>query len=486
MVTRILLELCKKGCAFTLFFLGNAFVAAAPISTPPPNPEVLSNPQSDAAGQQEAVEQYKKRAQKLLVLAEVLCRDVYPAVSDDECYDRIYHGVVSTIDPHSAYMNQKEAEAFFARMNGELEGVGFVFYKSGRTGPIIVTSLMEGGPAHAVGIKAGDLITKINGKLATEFTNSNAVREAISGKSGTTVTLSVRRKDVSQELVFMMTRAKITVPQVKARLLSENGKTYGLIETTQFGQGFRDDMETAVRQLQKNAKGKLSGFILSVVNNGGGSLTEVVNTVDLFMDVDAPSTVLQRTRTGLTVYGKGIEAAAIKHTPGDITNGIPILVVVDGYSASASEILAASLKHFGRATIAGTTGTFQKGTFQATMSFTDKSMIKLTEGEYLIGTENDWIPVQCIGVTPDIILPPIVAASSLTAGNALPDEDDRVTECKLADSVRSGGLMKDAPKHRPISEANPKQFEVAQTMAALYQKWFAEKIAKEEALIKQK
>ena len=459
------------GIFFERIVLDTSGKSLAPIaSTAPLNsntPEQVVNPPSGLGQDIETLKNkvgQKNEYGRVKSLAEEICENIYPQPpTDAECVDKINHGIASAFDPHTAYMNKDERKVEDDRMNNNLEGIGVVLSKEKHSAPLRILKIIHGGAAEHAGIEAGDVIVRVDGTLGTEFKNVYGAVKAIRGVPGTQVTLEVSRASAASHLLLTLTRQKITIPQITTKLLSYQGKTYGLILTTQFGEHFADDLKNAVSTLMASPR-KLDGIITSVEDNGGGLVREVINALDLFMD--EPSFVLERTREGIKPFGVATgDGDDLVHTPGDITNGLPILVVVNRGSASASEIYAAAMQHFGRALVYGT-GTYQKGTIQASFPLDDTSLVKITIAEYLVGTMDDWIPVQCVGITPDVMKP---VSPSDTSG------DDRMTECEQSNSIPSGGPMKDPPKHVSFAESHLAQYGVDLEMIKAYTKYTKER-----------
>ncbi len=407
------------------------------------------------------------------------------------CVENAYRALPSAFDPHSGYMSTDEFGEMQQSRTGSFSGIGAeVGGKRSAKDPLVVINPMEGSPAEKAGLLPGDVIFGIS-KDGTEsgmrpiesYANSTEAVKDIRGAKGTNVRLIVERPGESTRRIVVITRGVIDTPSVKATLLSEGGKRYGLIHILQFEGLSCKKTEEAYRKLLATA-GKLDGLVVSVERDPGGYLHEAHCMLDLF--TDASSFVLQRDRNTIRPYqpcrrnflGLTECHGDIKPQPGDITNGLPILVMQNGGSASASEIFSAGMKHHGRAVIAGTP-TFQKGSVQSIIELEDGSAVKVTTAEYLIGTMNDWTPVQCLGVTPDIVFDRDMDPK---------DRDGkRVTDCGLEHSIRSGGPMTNAPARQPISVANPALFAASEAMLEAYKKHAAAedaRVKKQEELIK--
>lgn len=350
---------------------------------------------------------------------------------------------------------------------GAFGGLGIEISKKSGGAPVIIMNVIEDTPSYRVGLLSGDIISHIGdpGKKSiptVSLANTNDAVKLLRGVPGTSVNLQIIRKGVDAPMNLTIKREIITVVQVKGDLIKSGDNTYALIENKQFGVGNKEAMRAKYFELAKRANGKLSGLIIRLENNPGGLLSEAHNNVDLFLD--AQTIVLTKNNHDIEVY-----TPPSGRTPGDITNGLPVLVVVNSGSASASEIFAGAMKHFGRAVIAGTSRTFGKGIVQSIYPAPGNGAIKLTSSEYLIGGVTDWTPVQCIGVEPDILF-------EYPGVKNLP----RVTECEISGHVNTGGPMLSGPTHQPIKEANPELYSAGETMLDAYKAYMLPKLLAEE------
>lgn len=407
---------------------------------------------------------------EIKLLIKFACTNVYPRPSDAECIDRVKHGIGASFDPHSEYLNEEETQRFLEDRQGTFGGLGIHVSKPKSTSALLVELVIDDTPSQRAGILAGDIISHITPKglpsiATTSLKSANDAVKLLRGPPNTPVTISVIRQGVDKPMKFTIVREMIKTVQIKGELLTDGSKTYALIENTQYNSGNKAAMEAKYRELEKRATkagSKLSGLIISLENNPGGNLDEVYNEIDLFLD--APSLILMRTNERIEEY-----STLNGGTRGDITNGLPILVVVNSSSASASEVFAGAMKHFGRATIAGTSRTFGKGIVQSIRPILDNSAIKFTSSEYLIGSPTDWTPVQCIGVEPDILFE--YPGIKITY---------RPTECEFNAHVNTGGPMLNGPIHHPIKEANPVLYKAGESMLEVYKAYKLPKLLVEE------
>lgn len=392
----------------------------------------------------------KKAYEKIGQIGSEMCAHIFPAPIDmEDCINSLEHGIAHSFDPHSVYRNAVESNERRLNESGVLEGIGVSIHLIPETKHYAVKEILHGGVAEAYGIRSNDEFKSINNVPIKRFRNVYEVARAIRGKPGTRVTLEMKHAGDKQAFVVSVERRSIPRPQIEGVILSYSGKSYGFIRAHHFNKNFANKMNGEVSRLMHSSP-QISGLIISMEGNPGGYAHEVNSSLDLFMD--AESFVLERSRLGIE---KAMSNPFV-HTQGDITNGLPILVVVDESSASASEIFAGAMQLNGRALVYGTK-TFGKGTVQDIITFSDGSEISVTIAEYLIGTIEDWIPVQCVGITPDI----------LRAGGIL--EQEKRFECMSERSLASAGPMPSPPKHRPFMELHPDQYRVGLNMIDAYE-----------------
>ncbi len=428
----VLLALCFSGIL--------SFSAVAEVSLIPS--EVIAKEKADKEAQAEV--------RKLVNLALNLCNEAYPKMTFSVCMDKMKHGLGDALDPHTRFMSAKEVAKSDAESSGKFGGVGLELVKSKTpTSYVVVYLVTEGTPADKVGLRAGDVITAINDVSTGSLPDIGKAIDLLRGDPGTSVRIKVARaggKTIDYDLV----RTEMITPQIEGKLLQSGNKTFALLTAVRFEDGFAIEMRTKYLKLLKEANGKLSGLIVNLEGNPGGHLDEVYNAVHLF--VHPESIVLTRDNKGIDKFEP--EPEAKMKFQGDITRGLPIAVMVDDESASASEIFAATLKHYGRAVVLGTSVTFGKGSVQITRVLPDDEEVMITNAEYLIGSLSDWVPVQCVGVMPDVIF-------EYTGTKTRPKA---VRECEIHGHIDSIGMMANAPVHKPIKDADPKMFQSALEM----------------------
>ncbi|MBA3458958.1 MAG: PDZ domain-containing protein [Deltaproteobacteria bacterium] len=290
------------------------------------------------------------------------------------------NGMLSTLDPHSILMDPEQARDMDVSTSGKFGGLGIVIRMIERK--LTVVKPMKNTPAWRKGIKAGDHIVRINGEPTENLTSNEAV-DRMRGDPKTGVTLWVERKGEAQLMRFDLVRDIIRVSQVEHKLLD---KGVGYIKVKQFSKGIAQDVAEAMKEM--SGKGATS-WILDLRYNPGGLLEEAVQLSDLFVD---SGTIVS------TVSGRDREARRAERGFGDTASAL--VVLVNGGSASASEIVAGALKNLDRATVIGTR-TFGKGSVQELYDNEDKSKLKLTIAQYLTPGDRS---IQNLGIVPDIQL----------------------------------------------------------------------------------
>lgn len=325
--------------------------------------------------------------QELKVFTDVLAivkRDYVSDPNNKTLVEGAIKGLLTTLDPHSGYLDPDFYNDLQVQTKGEFGGLGIEI--TIKDGQLIVVAPMEGSPAGLAGVKPGDIIIKIDGKFTKEFSLVDAVKR-LRGPKGSPITISIGRKGVSDLIDFTIIRDNIAVKSVRSRYL---GDGFGYVRLSQFMEHTTDDLKAALAALaKKGEEAGIRGLILDMRNNPGGLLAQAVSVSDLFL------------KEGIIVYTDGrIDAqkqkffAQEKGTEPDY----PIIVLVNGGSASASEIVAGALKDHGRGLVLGTQ-TFGKGSVQTITPLENGGAITLTTALYYTKSGNS---LQSLGVKPDI------------------------------------------------------------------------------------
>jgi carboxyl-terminal processing protease len=303
------------------------------------------------------------------MLAEVLDRvehDYVNPVDDHQLLQAAIRGMVSSLDPYSAYLDGDEYDEIKISSSGQYSGVGIEV--SMEDEQVVVVSPFEGSAAAAAGIKTGDVIASIDGVPVNTANLADTIGK-MRGKEGTSVTIGILRQGSTEPLEFTLKRSRVELHSVKSELL-ERG--YGYVRIAEFSETTGDDTVRALREMRRKSGGELKGLVLDMRNNPGGVLEAAVAVADAFLD------------GGVIVSAKGRTPEStfeMDATPGDELSGAPMVVLVNGGSASAAEIVAGALKDHRRATLMGRT-TFGKGSVQTVMPLSGDRAIKLTTSLY--------------------------------------------------------------------------------------------------------
>ncbi len=316
--------------------------------------------------------------------------DLSKEIPRDEIEYAAANGMLSKLDPHSIVLEPKYSKEMKLATRGEFGGLGVVIGL--RDGFLTVISPLEGTPAAKAGLKALDKIIKINENSTVNLGLDEAV-DQLRGKPGTSVMLTVERKGETAARRINVVRDIIKVDSVSSQLLDNR---FAYLKIKAFHGNTAQDMKVAISQMEKKSKNKLAGLILDFRNNPGGLLDQSIAIADLFLD------------GGVVVITQGALAKnreEEKANAGPQKTRLPIVVLVNGGSASASEIVAGAIKNRGRGIVIGEQ-TFGKGSVQMLYDFPDKSSLKLTIAQYLTPGDES---IQSVGITPDILLKPMFA-----------------------------------------------------------------------------
>ncbi|MEY3219718.1 MAG: hypothetical protein RIT27_1075 [Pseudomonadota bacterium] len=311
--------------------------------------------------------------------------DYVEEVSDKQLLQYAIEGMLSGLDPHSAYLNPEAYKELQVGTSGEFGGLGIEVNME--DGFVKVVSPIDDTPAQRAGIKSGDVIIKIDQTPIKGLTLSDAVK-MMRGKVGSEILLTILREGQEKPLQITIVRDIIQVKSVKSRLLEPG---YGIVRISQFQNRTTEDLAKALLDLKKENNGDLKGLILDLRNNPGGVLQAAVGVVDTFLE------------KGLIVYTEGrVKDAQMKFKakPKDLLEGAPLVVLVNGGSASASEIVAGALQDHKRAIIMGTK-TFGKGSVQTIQPISNDAALKITTARYYTPLGRS---IQAEGIKPDIVL----------------------------------------------------------------------------------
>ena len=368
-----------------VFFLGLIGAAAAQAPLPEASPAAPGSAEQSL----EADEGPGVPLEQIRTFAEIFTRikrDYVRDVDDVSLLESAIKGMLAGLDPHSVFLDRDAFRSLQERAQGRFGGLGIEV--SMENGLIKVIAPIDDTPAQRAGIESGDLITHINDQSVRGMSLGEAV-DKMRGHPGTAVTLSVVRKGLGEVLRVHIVRAIIRVRSVKARLLEPG---IALFRLSNFQSDTSEELWRALQRLRTDSDGELRGAVLDLRNNPGGILDAAVRVSDMFLE------------EGLIVVStKGRTDSANLEYPArspDALQGAPLVVLVNGGSASASEIVAGALQDQRRALIVGEP-TFGKGSVQTLLTLRDEGALKLTTALYYTPSGRS---IQAKGITPDVVL----------------------------------------------------------------------------------
>jgi carboxyl-terminal processing protease len=355
-------------------------------------------------------------------------------INDRDAVENAINGMLTGLDPHSSYLNQRNYRDMQVQTRGEFGGLGIEVTQE--NGYIKVISPIDETPAARAGVKPGDLITSLNGNSVQGLTLQEAV-EQMRGERGSTIRITIRREGADRPIELSLTRDVIRPQVVRFRL---EGGDVGYVRLTSFNERTEDALRRAVQSLRGQAGGSLKGIVLDLRNNPGGLLDQAVQVADDFLDQgEIVSTRARRPEDAQRWNAKS----------GDIANGLPMVVLINGGSASASEIVAGALQDHRRAVVLGVKS-FGKGSVQTVMPIPGQGAIRLTTARYFTPSGRS---IQATGIEPDIE----VLAQREQATASIPRE----READLRRALRNEGNVQQpagaaiAPLQLPPSVAVP-------------------------------
>ncbi|MEW6272653.1 MAG: S41 family peptidase [Thermodesulfobacteriota bacterium] len=318
-------------------------------------------------------------------ILSIVQKNYVDQVNTKQLLEGAVNGMLGSLDPHSAYLTPELYKELQVDTKGSFGGLGIEI--TNRGGVLTVVSPIEDTPASRAGILPGDQIIKIDGEFTKDLTLADAVKK-MRGPRGSKVVVSIKREGVPELLDFTLTRENIQIQSVKYKDL---GDGYGYIRVTQFQERTAAALEEAIAQLSAGSDDNLRGLILDLRNDPGGLLSQAVKVADTFLD------------SGLIVYTDGrLDSQKQKyfaHKPGSHID-FPMVVLVNGGTASAAEIVAGALQDHKRALVLGTQ-TFGKGSVQTILPLDDQSALRLTTALYYTPSGRS---IQATGIAPDIIM----------------------------------------------------------------------------------
>ena len=320
-------------------------------------------------------------------------------VDDRKLMSSAIRGLLLDLDPHSAYLEKRAAEAFDEGTSGAYDGIGVEVLQL-PDGKVKVIAPIDDTPAAKAGIRAGDTIVAVDGRPLTAKDAEG--HGPLRGPPGTSAVLTVLREGEAEPLEITVRRETIRVASVRSRMLEPG---YGYVRISQFQVETAEEFATQLGRLQAEAGGRLKGLVIDLRSNPGGLLTSAVRVADDLLDSGRIVSTRGRNRVNDTEFSA---------TPGDLMQGAPVVVIIDAGSASASEVLAGALRDNGRARIVGSRS-FGKGSVQTVMPLGNGDAVKLTTARYYTPSGRS---IQARGIDPDRVLKPDTGPAKPVAGTA--------------------------------------------------------------------
>lgn len=349
----------------------------------------------------------RSEARLLDEIAERIRQDYVDPVEAGRLERAAVKGLVASLDPHSAFLDASAYDEMRINTAGNYSGVGIeIAVDDGR---VIVVSPIEGSPAARAGLLAGDVIIAVDGQDLSRQELDSAIAR-LRGLSGSRVGITVRRDGAAEPLEFDLQRSRVHVPTVRFAALPGG---YGYLSVAQFTESTPADLDEALLGLDAEIAGPLLGLVLDLRGNPGGVLESSVIIADKFLD------------KGVIVRadGRAPDARfAMNATPGDVLNGAPLVVLVDGGSASGAEIVAGALRDHGRATLIGQR-TFGKGSVQTVIPLREGQALKLTTSRYYTPSGAS---IHELGLEPDVVVADEQRTAVTVPAAVAPDTDATV------------------------------------------------------------
>jgi carboxyl-terminal processing protease len=366
-------------------------------------------------------------ARMLAAVLERVKHDYVNPVDDHQLLQAAIRGMVASLDPYSAYLDGDEYDEVKISSSGRYSGVGIDL--SIEDEQVVVIAPFDGSPAAQAGIRSGDVIVTIDGVPVNTSTLADTIGR-MRGAEGTSVKIGIMREGNPEPMLFTLKRSRVDLHSVRGEMLEPG---YPYVRISQFSETTGDDLNSTLKDLRKHNGAPLKGLVLDLRDNPGGVLEAAVAVADAFLD------------SGVIVTAKGRTPDSkfeMDATPGDVLNGAPIIVLVNGGSASAAEIVAGALKDQHRAKLMGRT-TFGKGSVQTIIPLSDDRAVKLTTSLYYTPSG---VSINHRGIAPDIELErdPKPPATPVPDGAPLQQRDSDVKraleELKVSPSARPGAV----------------------------------------------
>ncbi len=351
-------------------------------------------------------------------------------VDNKKLIEAAINGMLTSLDPHSSYLSAADFADMQEQTRGEFGGLGIEVTQE--KGFVKVVSPMDGTPADEAGIKAGDFITQVNGESVSGLTMDQAV-ELMRGPVGSEIVVTIVREGVADPFDVSMIRDTIKLTAVKARLV---GSTVVLRVST-FNEQTFPGLQEGINKSVEEAGGmdKVSGFVMDLRNNPGGLLNQAILVSDAFLETGEIVSTRGRTEK---------DGERFNATPGDLAQGKPLVVLINGGSASASEIVAGALQDQRRAIVVGTKS-FGKGSVQTLIPLKGDGAMRLTTARYYTPSGRS---IQALGVMPDIVVnqPHVDPAAVGTEAAGAEDQANQRTEADLRGAITNDSMTEDEKK----------------------------------------
>lgn len=360
--------------------------------------------------------------------------------TDKDLVENAVNGMLTSLDPHSAYLNEDRFAEMQVNTRGEFGGLGIEVTME--NGFVKVVSPIDDTPAFRAGVQAGDYITHIDGESVLGLTLSEAV-DKMRGKVATDIDLTISREDADGPLDITITRDIIKIKSVRHRVEGNAG----YIRITTFSQNTEPGLKDAIKSIKEELGNKLSGYVLDLRNNPGGLLDQAIAVSDAFLD------------KGEIVSTRGRSEKDTKRdnaTPGDLAEGLPIVILINGGSASASEIVSGALQDHKRAILLGT-DSFGKGSVQTVIPLPGHGAMRLTTARYYTPSGRS---IQAKGIVPDIYVEP-AKVESYGASRRVKESDlrgaldasDKKSKKAVNDNKKDGEEAEEEPVDYQLSRA---------------------------------
>ncbi|OYU41047.1 MAG: peptidase S41 [Pseudorhodobacter sp. PARRP1] len=376
-------------------------------------------------------------------------------VDSQKLVEAAINGMLTSLDPHSSYMDAKAFADMNTQTRGEFGGLGIEVTME--DGYIKVVSPMDGTPADKAGIKPGDFITTVDGENVQGLTLDEAV-DKMRGPIGSEIVITVVREGVKEPFDVSIVRDTIKVAAVKSRLVGN----IGVMRVSSFNDQTYPGIQEGIKKLAEEAGGsdKLKGYVIDLRNNPGGLLKQAILTSDAFLNEGEI----------VSTRGRNAEDSSRENaTPGDLADGKPIVVLINGGSASASEIVAGALQDHRRAIVVGTKS-FGKGSVQTLIPLKGEGAMRLTTARYYTPSGRS---IQSLGVMPDIVVnqPIVDPAAEGTEAKAAEDQAKQRTEASLRGAISNDSMTDDEKKQ--LEEERARTEEAAKLRDEDYQLAYA-------------